>query len=122
MRYTRIYADADGGSHFEDVELTGQVRTSPVSSGASEYAEPIPATAVVLRRVVRAHPGEPHVAPHRQFMVNLMGIVEVETSDGEIRRFVPGELVLVEDTAGVGHISREVGDIERLSMFVELEG
>lgn len=120
MRYTRIYADAGGASHFEDVELDGEVRTSPVSSGESEYAAPIPASAVVLRRVVRAHPGEPHVAPRRQFMVNLRGTVEVETSDGEVRRFGPGDLVLVEDTTGIGHISREVGDVERLSMFVEL--
>lgn len=120
MRFTRIYTDAAGASHFEDVELTGEVRTSSVSSGESEYAAPLPATAVVLRRVVRAHPDHPHVAPRRQFMINLSGIVEVETSDGEIRRFGPGDLVLVEDTTGIGHISREVGDVERLSMFVEL--
>ncbi len=122
MRYTRIYTHEDGGSRFEDVEVAGETRTSPVSTGASEYATPIPASAVVLRRVVRAHPDEPHVAPRRQFMVNLHGTVEVETSDGEVRRFSPGELVLVEDTTGTGHISREVGDGERLSMFVELDG
>ncbi|WP_281689143.1 hypothetical protein [Pseudonocardia thermophila] len=120
MRYTRIYTAEDGGSRFEDVEVSGEVRTSPVSSGVSEYAAPIPAKAVVLRRVVRAHPGEPHVAPRRQFMVNLRGTVEIETSDGAVRRFGPGELVLVEDTTGIGHITREVGDEERLSMFVEL--
>lgn len=120
MRYTRIYTAEDGGSRFEDVEVTGEVRTSPVSSGVSEYAAPVPATAVVLRRVVRAHPEQPHVAPRRQFMVNLRGTVEVETSDGEVRRFGPGDLVLIEDTTGAGHITREVGDQERVSMFVVL--
>jgi hypothetical protein len=121
MRYTRIYADVAGMSHFEDVVLTGQERTSPVSSGMSEYSEPIPVRTLVLRRVVRAHPDEPHVAPRRQFMINLCGTVEVETGDGEIRRFGPGELVLAEDTTGTGHISREVGDVERMSIFIELE-
>ena len=121
MRYTRIYTDATGESHFEDVEVTGEERTSPVSAGASEYSAPIAARAVVLRRVVRAHPDEPHVAPRRQFMINLCGTVEVETSDGEVRSFGPGEPVLVEDTTGVGHISREVEGVQRMSMFVELD-
>jgi hypothetical protein len=120
VRYTRIYADIGGDSHFEDVQVTGVVRQAPTSMGVSEYADPIPARSVVLRRVVRAHPEEPHVAPRRQFLLNLRGIVEVEVSDGEVRRFGPGDLVLVDDTTGIGHISREVGDGERMSIFIEL--
>jgi hypothetical protein len=121
MRYTRIYADEHGDSHFEDVAVTGAVRQAPTSTGASEYADPMPARAVVLRRVVRAHPDEPHVSPGRRLMVNLSGTVEVEVSDGEIRRFGPGDLVLVEDTTGAGHIGREVGGEERVSIFIELD-
>jgi hypothetical protein len=36
----------------------------------------------------------------------LDGIVEFETSDGEVRRVSAGNSVLVEDTRGKGHISR----------------
>jgi hypothetical protein len=120
MRYTRIYADENGESHFEDVVAAGTVRQAPTSTGVSEYAEPLSARAVILRRVVRAHPDEPHVSPGRRLMVNLSGIVEVQVSDGEVRRFGPGDLVLVEDTTGIGHISRELGEGDRVSMFVEL--
>lgn len=121
MHYTRIYATADGHSHFEDVAVAGEVRPSPVSSGVSEYGHPIPATAVVLRRVISAHPPEPHVSPRRQFIVNLEGSLEVETSDGEVRRFGPGTCVLLEDTHGIGHITREIDDgHERVSMFIQL--
>jgi hypothetical protein len=36
----------------------------------------------------------------------LDGVVEFETSDGEVRRVSAGGVVLVEDTIGKGHISR----------------
>jgi hypothetical protein len=47
-----------------------------------------------------------HTAPERQLAVSLNGWVEYETTDGEARRLKPGELMLVEDTWGSGHITR----------------
>lgn len=121
MNYTRIYTGPDGHSHFEDVTVSSEVRQSPVSSGVSEYGRSIPATAVVMRRVITAHPAEPHVAPRRQLLVNLQSSVDVEVSDGESRRFGPGSMLLLEDTSGIGHVTREVDDgQERLSLFIEL--
>jgi hypothetical protein len=121
MRYTRIHASSDGHSHFEDVVMAGETRRSPVSDGVSEYGTPIAASAVVLRRVVAAHPSGPHVSPRRQFIVNLTSSLEVETSDGEVRRFGPGSFLLLEDTHGIGHVTREIDDgVERTSMFIEL--
>lgn len=120
MRYVRIYADDLGETHFEDVELHGTTRQSPVSTGISEYADAIPVEAAVFRRVVAAHPAEPHVAPCRQFAVHLEGRTEVEVSDGEVRLFGPGDVVLLEDTVGKGHVTREVGGGPRTSLFIEL--
>ena len=120
MRYARIYTDEAGETHFEDVALSGDIRQSLVSAGVFEYAEPITVRAAVFRRVVTAHPGEPHVAPRRQLVVHLAGRSEVEVSDGEVRAFGPGDVVLVEDVAGKGHITRELGDGPRTSLFIEL--
>ncbi len=47
-----------------------------------------------------------HTAPERQLAVSLNGWVEYEVTDGDVRRFNPGEVVLVEDTTGRGHITR----------------
>jgi hypothetical protein len=47
-----------------------------------------------------------HIPPGRVLAVWLDGIVEFETSDGELRRVSAGNAVLVEDTHGKGHISR----------------
>jgi hypothetical protein len=46
--------------------------------------------------------------------------VEVEASDGEVRRFGPGEAVLVEDTGGKGHITRNVGGKTRRTLVAAL--
>ena len=52
--------------------------------------------------------GDWHPAPQRQWIIILSGELEVEVSDGEIRIFGPGSVVLVEDTFGKGHVSRVV--------------
>ena len=47
-----------------------------------------------------------HIPPGRVLAIWLDGIVEFETSDGEVRRVSAGNAVLVEDIHGKGHISR----------------
>lgn len=39
----------------------------------------------------------------------LRGVLEVTTNDGRKRRFVPGDLVHVPDTDGLGHVTVGVG-------------
>ncbi|MGD8439078.1 MAG: cupin domain-containing protein [Holophagae bacterium] len=53
--------------------------------------------------------GDWHPTPHRQLMIVLAGELEVQVSDGEVRRFGPGATLLVEDTVGRGHVSSVVG-------------
>jgi uncharacterized cupin superfamily protein len=40
----------------------------------------------------------------------MSGAVEMETTDGMVRRLGPGDLVLLEDTTGRGHLTTNVGD------------
>jgi hypothetical protein len=47
--------------------------------------------------------------------------VRITASDGEARIIGPGEIVLVEDTSGKGHLSKSVGDKMRRSVFVPIE-
>ena len=54
--------------------------------------------------------GDWHPSPNRQCIFIISGELEVEVSDGEIRKFVPGNIILVEDTTGKGHISRVVSE------------
>jgi hypothetical protein len=120
--YVRIFADADGQSHFEDVTLpTGELK-SPVSSTVFQATDPIPFKGGAFRRVVHEVPeGEPHCAPRRQFVVHLAGMVEVEASDGEVRRFGPGSVLLADDLTGVGHITRNLGPGQRAYLQIPLD-
>jgi hypothetical protein len=113
MRYVRLYAGPDGESHFEDVD----VGLSP--TGLSEL---YPAPGAHFLRSPVGEAIDWHPAPRRQFVVTLAGGVEVEASDGEVRRFAPGDVLLVEDVAGRGHITRVVGTVERLSLLIPLLG
>ncbi len=50
----------------------------------------------------------------------LNGEIEAEVSDGEVRRFGPGSITLVEDMLGKGHASRVVGATDVLLAVVQL--
>lgn len=116
MKYTRIYAGPDGESHLQDVE-----QEMKPGAYASTMSEMIAAKGVIFRE---SDSGEYfidwHNAPRRQFVVNLTGDVEIETSDGDKRRFGPGSILLAEDVTGKGHISRGIGNSKRQTLFIPL--
>lgn len=120
MNYTRIYCDSYGESHFEDVS----VKTAPVvfapPAPPLNMAEPLEAERTILCTIPAKWVGDWHPAPRRQFYFQMSGELEVEVSDGEIRRFSAGSLVLLEDTTGKGHLTRVVGDTVVDAVFVQL--
>jgi hypothetical protein len=118
MNCTRIYSDEHGESHFEDVPQ--EMVTERYAGAQWLISQPLPARDVRFRRVTTEFPDEPHNAPGRQLVVQMTGEVEVEVSDGEIRRFGPGSVVLVEDTTGKGHRTRPIGDTVRDTLFIAL--
>ena len=118
ISYTRMYVDADGESHFDDGQLELQFK---------DYAPPAEPIAVhtwadargaTLLRMEGNSFEDWHPAPRRQFAFILQGTVEVTVTDGEVRRFEPGDVVLLEDTRGRGHTTRIVGDTPHLGLMV----
>ncbi len=109
MRYVRVYAGADGESHFEDVDVVLEPSASLTTSSAA-----MPLTGLRFAHSAAEYQPYQHTAPRRQFVVTLSGSWEVTTSDGETRRFDPGSVALFEDTTGKGHINRVEGATERL--------
>ena len=116
MKYTRIYADAKGETHLQDVEP----EMTPTDN-ASTMSELIAAKGVIFRETdSEEYFIDWHNAPRRQFVVNLSGEVEITVSDGEKRRFGPGSILLAEDVTGKGHISKGLGKSERRTLFIPL--
>ncbi|HZO96972.1 MAG TPA: hypothetical protein VFB42_06335 [Gaiellaceae bacterium] len=121
MHYLRVYADADGESHFAEVELPTERVAEPARALVAELSAPLDAGVVVFRNVLsEPTDGYPHVAPRRQLIVQLGGEAEIETSDGEVRRLSPGSVVLVEDTTGKGHVTRGLSPGGRTTLVVTL--
>lgn len=116
MQITRLYSGPDGESHFEEIEI-------PLSDGGEigQLSELFPATGIIFRTTSPEYHYTWHTAPRRQYIIMLDGAVEVEASDGTVRRFGPGSILLVEDTTGRGHISRAVDQQPRTSIFVTLD-
>jgi hypothetical protein len=115
MIYTRIYSDANGDSHFEDVNISLSNYGS-VGFLSDKYAT----STLQFRENKEDYSWDFHTAPSRQFIVLLDGEIEIETSLGDIRRFKGGEVLLVEDISGKGHRTKNIIQHVRRSLFIKL--
>ena len=120
MRYTRLYSDKNGESHFKDLEIQFQTVDFAPPSPPLDISEFGSAEQCSILRANPGWRGDWHPAPFRQLHFYLSGEVEAETSDGEIRRIVAGDITSVEDTIGKGHRSRVVGSSEVLIAVVKV--
>jgi hypothetical protein len=116
MKIHRLYADERGESHWQDLEvpLTEKTRAGRLSAR-------LPATGIIFREVPPDYDLDWHPAPRRQYIINLDAGVQITASDGETRRIGAGEVILVEDTRGKGHLSKALDGKLRHCIFVTLD-
>lgn len=116
MKITRIYSDKSGDSHFEDIEIplfdNGEI---------GFLSKKMDAKAMQFRKVLPDYDYDFHQAPQRQYIILLDGGVEIETSLSEIRQFPTDYILLVEDTSGKGHKTKNLEKKERMSLFIHLD-
>ncbi|HEY0668831.1 MAG TPA: hypothetical protein VGD22_11670 [Sphingobacteriaceae bacterium] len=112
---TRVYSDSHGDSLFEDIKI-------PLSSaGAIGYlSDRYNVESMVFRKVLPSYDYDFHTAPARQFIILLDGKIEIETSLGEKRIFIAGDILQMDDTTGKGHKTRNLEATERRSVFITL--
>jgi quercetin dioxygenase-like cupin family protein len=110
VTYHRVYADAKGGSHFGTVTVEQKLMHGAPPAAPFYVSEDGTATKYRFYTFAPGWVGDWHPPPTRQFLALLSGAVEVETTDGTVRRLGPGDLVLLEDTTGKGHVTRNIGD------------
>src|SRR5688572_25768529 len=115
FKIVKIFSDSNGDSHFEDISIP-LIEAGDIGS----LSEAIPAKEVIFREVEPTYDYDFHTAPQRQFIILLDGAIEIETSLGEKRTFQAGEVLLMEDTEGKGHKTRNLQPIKRKSIFITL--
>jgi hypothetical protein len=117
LRIHHLYVDETGETHFKD--LLVEYETIHFD-GADHRAKPIPVRELIFRQTIADQDLDFHNAPQRQFCINLDAGVEVTVSDGETRYVGPGEVLLLEDVTGKGHMSRHIEKKLRQSVFITL--
>jgi uncharacterized cupin superfamily protein len=106
----------DGETCFEEEDI-------PLSAAGNAHAksEKFEAKHISFRWTPGHFDMDFHLAPRRRLVLLLEGGLEVETSDGEIRVFHPGDIWEIRDTWGKGHCSRAYQGRPFRTAFVALD-
>jgi len=110
---TRVYTDAAGESHFEELQL-------PLTDGGpiGYLSAALPVKEIIFSEVEPSYDYDFHNAPRRQYIVLLDGGIQIETSSGETKSFAPGEVILAENTTGKGHRTKNLEATTWRSVFI----
>jgi quercetin dioxygenase-like cupin family protein len=110
----RLFTGPDGLTHAEEIEakFTPAGELSAYKLLANSGAE--------LRRAPPGRVADWHVAPRRQYVITLSGHGELEVAGGKKIQVGPGSINLVEDVTGKGHITRTVGNEDRVTIQIPL--
>lgn len=108
--YVRIYTDESGASHFSDESLELALINPGKNIQPTPATVPFGANGFIILCPNAGEEVDWHPAPRNQFNIILNGIFEVEVSDGEIRQFRAGSVILLEDVEGKGHRTRIIGE------------
>ena len=111
MKITRLYTGPDGQTHAQEIEVKfGANGSDPFKLAAGAGAE--------IRRAPPGRVADWHTAPRRQYVITLSGHGEVELNDGTKIELGPGSVDLAEDLTGKGHITRVIGNEDRVTIAI----
>ena len=116
MKIHNLWVDDKGESHWRTVEVEYVETTS-----AGRLSKRLPATGIIFREVQPDYDLDWHPAPRRQYIINLDAGVQITASDGEARKIGAGEVILVEDVHGKGHLSKAIDGKVRNCIFVPID-
>jgi len=116
MRIHNLYEDANGESHWRDIEVEWTEMTPGGPATGRAYA-----SGVIFRQMPIDYNLDWHPAPRKQYVIHLDGDGEITASDGEARIIRAGDVMLLEDVKGKGHRSKNVGGRPYHVIFVALD-
>ena len=120
-KYIRLFNDSDGASHFEDIEVPLRPKHFAPPAPPLNIGNFLDASQTLWVGAPSGWDGrEPHPSPKRQLFITLQGEYEVTASDGTVRRFPQGSVLLLEDTSGQGHVTKICGGSDVLIFGVVL--
>jgi hypothetical protein len=112
LMITRLYTGPDGQTHVEEIEA----KFAP--GGGNDVYKLMANTGAELHRAPPGRVADWHRAPRRQYVITLSGHAELEVAGGQKVELGPGSIDFVEDTTGKGHITRTVGNEDRVTIQI----
>lgn len=120
-KYVRLFADERGESHFEDLEIALEPMDFAPPAAPLNIAQFLPTGQSYWVGAPVGWGGEtPHPSPRRQIFCVVQGEFVATTSDGTVRHFPAGSVILLEDTWGKGHSTSVPGSEDGLIFAVAL--
>jgi hypothetical protein len=107
----RIYSDADGNSHIQELPIA----TKPGRSRRSDNAA---VTGLSFAELPSNTVEDWHRSSVPQFSISLSGEIEVEVSGGKRHAVHTGDIVFLEDLHGQGHITRIMSPVSNIFIRV----
>jgi hypothetical protein len=90
MRIIRFFDMPDGGSRFEEVEIAFPLPFTDEFGHTYHLTKPLNPLNAIIADLPHGLDQDWHVAPNRQIVIVLRGVLEVQTTDGEKRRWSAG--------------------------------
>ena len=121
VHYSRLFANPDGASCFET--LTSELKPGFAAPPAEPLyaAQLMPAVDAFWMGASPAWKGEvPHSAPRRMIFVTVQGEYQITATSGETRKFPVGSVLLIEDTIGAGHMTKNIDGRDTIVLAVGL--
>ena len=112
MKFPMTHTDGQGETHFDVRDIPD--REAPFGPPPNPTGRMTDFGAVTTMFVFSMSAGTnvpPHNAPQHYICIILSGEAEVVTSDGEARRFRPGDVIFFDDLTGKGHVTRAITDL-----------
>ena len=116
----RLYSDEAGTSHFGSIDLKMNLVDFAPPAPKVFLSNPNSAKVSFFLSLPPKWFGDFHPVPSRQIMTLITGSLEVEVGDATKRIFKPGDTALVEDTTGLGHVTRNNSDQVAVLSVIQL--
>jgi quercetin dioxygenase-like cupin family protein len=112
MKFPMICADEQGETYFGVQDLPErEVAMGPPPNPAGKVSDFGAVTSMCSFFVPAGTEAPAHNAPQPYVVIVLSGEGDVATSNGEARRFGPGEVIFCNDLTGKGHVTRAITDL-----------
>lgn len=110
--YIRIYTDHSGETHLERKTVALQQIDFSPPTPFLDVSDPTQVQSYSVLRLPVGWAADWHPSPCRQWQLYLQGSIQFEVSDGASCVVSAGQIVLLEDTTGKGHLSQAMNGKE----------